>query len=131
MCLKDDSKKDSRVAVFTGRVIAIGNTSNTQFINTMESWVSTQPTLPIRKDSVVVDKTCPVYYVPSSEEFCMHPVVVDDTPTGQPDNNSNNSSKLNRGVVIAVVVVVIVLMLILLALSIFLCRAFRHKFFIR
>ena len=133
MCLKGNSK-DSRVAIFTGRIVATGNSSNTGFINAMQSWVRTQPTLPIRKASVVVDKNCPVYYVPASGEYCREPPEVDNkvnVTKEQTDNSSSNSSGLNRGVVIAVIVIAIVLLVIMLALSIVVCCSSRHKIFVR
>ena len=131
MCQKDNFK-ESRVAIFTGRVIAIGNTSNTGFINAMQSWVRTQPTLPVRKDIVVVDKNCPVYYVPASGEYCMEAVDVQVNVTKElTDSDTSNSSGLDRGVVIAVIVVAIILLIILLGLSIAVCRSSRHKIFTR
>ena len=127
ICQKD------REAIFTGRIIAIGNASNnTEFIKTMQSWVRTQPTLPIRKDVVVVDKNCPVYYVPASGEYCVEPEVDEKVnETREPTVTSSNSGGLS-GVVIAVIVVAIVLLVILLGLTIavYYCSS-RHKIFTR
>ena len=64
------------VAMFTGRIVAIGNTTTTQFISALQAWVRTQPTLPIRYDSVVVDADCGVRYVPGTE-FCTKPDELD------------------------------------------------------
>lgn len=121
--------QNKNVAIFTGRIIAIGNMSNTVFINTMQSWVRTQPTLPIRKDVVVVDRNCPVYYVPASGEYCVEPEVdVKDNETGGHTNSSSNSGGLDP-VVIAIIVVAVILLFILLGLSIAVCRFSRHKIY--
>ena len=125
-------KNNSYVAIFTGRIIAIGNTSNTGFINMMQSWVRTQPTLPVRKDIVVVDKNCPVYYVPASGEYCVEPDYDKVNATREQTNSSSsNSGGLDRGVVIAIIVVAIVLLIILLGLSIAVCLSSRHKIYTR
>lgn len=120
---------DDRIAIFTGRVVAMGNTSNTQFIRAMQSWVRTQPILPIRQDSVVVDRNCPVYFVPATGEFCTEPDVQStDTPENKETDTSDND---NNTVTVVIIVVVVILTIILLGLSLLVCGASRKKIFSR
>ena len=117
------------VAIFTGRVIAMGNTSNTQFIKAMESWVSTQPVLPFRLDSVVVSRTCPIYYIPGSEEYCAPIIARTVTPTSTEKTNSDNSND-NTTTTVIIVIAVTFFTIFLFGLSLLLCRVSRKRKFI-
>ena len=124
ICLRD-GYEDSRTAMFTGRIVATGNASNTMFIEAMQSWIETQPTLPIHKDSVVVDKTCPVHYTPSSGGYCAEPNTnIQDIL--KPSDSSGNTNSSN-GYVIGIATIAGVSLVILLALGIFVCVRSRHK----
>lgn len=119
--------------MFTGRIVAIGNSTNTQFISAMKSWVRTQPTLPIRHDSVVVDQNCPVYYTPGDEEYCIGSNVDDKEAdeTEDDQNSNNNSSGVHHGIGIALVVVGVVLLIIVLVVITLACGVSRKKMFAR
>lgn len=123
--------EDDDVAIFTGRVIAMGNTSNTRFIKAMQSWVKTQPVLPFRYDSVVVDHTCPVYYVPDSEEYCTNPKP--DMTTVNSNSDETNSDNSNNTVIIVVVTIVsvILLIIVLVGLGFLIRRVSRKRNFLR
>lgn len=110
---------DPRTAIFTGRIVSIGNTSNTQFINALESWVRTQPTLPIRRDKVVVDRYCPVYHVPASAEFCTVPEI---DRTNNSETKSDEDSDDDATIVVVVVTSVVLLIVIVLGvILLFVC----------
>lgn len=117
------------VAIFTGRVIAMGNTSNTQFIKAMESWVSTQPVLPFRLDSVVVNRTCPIYYIPGSEEYCAPIIARTVTPTSTEKTNNDNSNDNTTTTII--IVIAITFTVFLFGLSLLVCYVSRKRKFLR
>ena len=120
-CEKDD------VAIFTGRVVAMGNTSNTRFIKAMQSWVKTQPVLPFRYDSVVVDHTCPVYYVPDSEEYCTNPKPDMTTTINSKSDETSSDNSSDNTVIIVVITIVAVILLIIVSVGLGLLVRHVHK----
>ena len=95
----------------------------------MESWIKTQPTLPIRKDLVVVDKTCPVHYIPSSGGYCAEPNTIKGN-ISEP-NDSSDSINSNNNFTIAIATIAGISLVVLLALGILVCVRLRHKMYAR
>jgi len=127
MCENSSDTEESKTAIFTGRIVAMGNTSNTEFVKLMQAWVRTQPVLPIRQEAVVVDQHCPVYYVPATVQYCAETEVESDSN----NNNSDDSDGLSHGAIAAIIVGVVLLLILLTVVIILTRRAYRKKGFER
>ena len=97
-----------KTGIFTGRIVSTGEVNTTQLLNALQNWVKTKPTLKIRSDSVVVDRYCPVYYVPASNDYCRsEPVEQPSSPGGSSTNSSESvESTSNKNTIIIVGAVV-------------------------
>ena len=119
--------------MFTGRIVSTGEVNTTQLLNALQSWVKTKPTLKIRSDSVVVDRYCPVYYVPTLEDdYCVSELpAVEQPSTGSPSvsrtNSSEAASNRNTIIVIGAVVGSCVSIIILLVTIVCIILLYRRK----
>ena len=119
---------EDHIGIVTGRVVAMGNTSNTEFISAMQYWVRSQPVVPFRKDIVVVDRDCPVYYVPDAEKYCIDPVGPVE-PTDNEQNSNRDNSSDDAVITIIIIIVVSIVLTIILGLGLLAYGLSRKKIF--
>jgi len=98
---------EPKTGMFTGIIVSNGEVNSTQLLDALQSWVETKPTLKILSDSVVVDRHCPVYYVPKSDDYCTSELPSLEPPSVvSPRTNSSEEAASNKNTIMVIGAVV-------------------------